>query len=100
MPVPVTRNRADGAVLARFVLIVSAATSHGEGLLQGVPALLREEIGCLLEGDTVLSAKLQGALADQEDVVGFFHDGARGKNGIARTADARNRRQPRDHGHP
>src|SRR3712207_6023598 len=73
VPMTIPRHRTDGAVLARFVLILRTAPAHGKRLLEGIPALLGEEVGRLLEGQPLPAAEFKGALADEHHVTGMLH---------------------------
>src|SRR3712207_6102867 len=69
---PVSSHRADRAVLARLVLVILPALAHGQGFLEGIPALLGVEVGGLLEGKTLPAAEFQSAVSNEQDMAGLL----------------------------
>jgi hypothetical protein len=91
-PMAVAGNRTHRPVPALLVVSLGKAASAAfEFDLQRAPALFGEEIGGFGEGDTVLAAKRQRALANQEHTSRMFHDRARCQNRVARSEDAGHR---------
>ena len=65
-------HSANRAVLARLILVLCAALLHSQRLLEGLPALLGEEVGGLFEGQALPAAELHRALTDEQDVSGYI----------------------------